>query len=377
MRHAWTPAPATAADPVSVTPDAASRAASYLVGTGHRPRPAPTPADTPAGHGPRAKRTLRRRDLRRATSRTRRLARHHRRQRASRFGGVGHASASGLDAGRRPRQRHLPLPAHRRLPARAGHAGLRPLLPQQRRPAAPPADWTTPRRSTSPAPPPTRSAPTPPADGTRRSPPSAGGTVGRDWINGRRYLEVRFRATSGYAIDPTSINGDELRLVGPGGARDRPRRAGPGRHHRHLALLLHRQPSPSGTYTLTFVGRHLPRHQRHRQPGRDRDASRVAAPTSGARRPDQRPDRLEPVDFNSRGWVDVTFAGAEARVVLDRPGRVHPHHGAGGDTIVLVGTPVRLGSTDNYRYFFVGYTRRPDARPSSGRHSWTDAAARR
>ena len=45
-----------------------------------------------------------------------------------------------------------------------------------------------------------------------------GRNLGRDWFNGKHYLEVRFSGTNGYAIDPATINGDELRLVGPGGA---------------------------------------------------------------------------------------------------------------------------------------------------------------
>ena len=83
------------------------------------------------------------------------------------------------------------------------------------------------------------------ADGSRAVVGLGGGTVGRDWINGpTRYLEVRFRATSGYAIDadqhqrrraPAARRGGSLIALGA------PVRVGTTRH---LALLLHRHSSP-------------------------------------------------------------------------------------------------------------------------------------
>ena len=180
----------------------------------------------------------------------------------------------------------------------------------------------------------------------------SGSVVGRDWINGRHYFEIRFRPTSGYAIDPTSINGDELRLVGPGGtviALGAPVRVGTTDIWRYsfagsLAV---------GQYTLTMQAGSFRDNSGTANQAEDERFS-IAAPSSGLSSP-LNGSQLSNADFNSRGWVDVTFADAKAESVLDSPAEFSLTTTT-GDTIVLVGTPVRLGTTDVYRYFFVGLT---------------------
>ena len=191
-------------------------------------------------------------------------------------------------------------------------------------------------------------------DGTGKTTvtPLSGRSFGRDWINGLHYIEVRFTPTSGFVIDPTTVSGDELRLVGPGGAvitLGTPVRVGTTDTWRYSFS----GSLAAGAYTLTI------------QPGTFADTGGVSnqgeteeftvvQPASGLSNP-LNGSRQSNADFNSRGWVDVTFAGAKAETVLDGSAEFSLATAA-GDTIVLVGAPVRLGSTDTYRYFFAGLT---------------------
>src|SRR5206468_88093 len=76
-------------------------------------------------------------------------------------------------------------------------------------------------------------------------------------------------------------------------------------------------------------------------------SSSLSSPPSGG--------QVSQTDFNSRSWVDVTFTNADPDSILDDQAEF-TLTSSSGSTIVLVGNPVRLGNTDVYRYFFVGYT---------------------
>ncbi|HEX6130266.1 MAG TPA: hypothetical protein VF044_00950, partial [Actinomycetota bacterium] len=80
-----------------------------------------------------------------------------------------------------------------------------------------------------------------------------GGSIGLDVINGLGYLEVTFRPSSGYTLDHTTINGDELELRDAAGAlvplASTPIRVGLGDTYRYAFAA----PLAAGKYTLSFV----------------------------------------------------------------------------------------------------------------------------
>ena len=183
-----------------------------------------------------------------------------------------------------------------------------------------------------------------------------GRNLGRDWFNAKHYLEVRFSGTNGYAIDPATINGDELRLVGPGGAvivLGSPVRVGTTDVWRYFFS----GSLAAGEYALTF------------QPGSVRDTGANAnqveterfwlvATSDGLTDPVNGSTQTTN-DFNGRTWIDITFSGAKPDSVLDNQAEFTVkgvRNGVATNTydLIVVGNPVRLGNSDVYRYFLVG-----------------------
>ena len=189
------------------------------------------------------------------------------------------------------------------------------------------------------------------ADGNPTVTALSGRSVGRDWINNRKYIEVRFSPTNGYAIDPASINGGEVVLTGPNGtvALGAPVRVGTSDIWRFsfTGNLV------AGAYTISFVAGSF-RDTNGTANQAETEAFYVAAPSSGLTNPTDG-QKLTTVDFNSRGWIDVTFAGAKPESVLDDLAEF-TITSSSDETIILVGKPVRLNGGDTYRYFIVGYT---------------------
>ena len=193
-------------------------------------------------------------------------------------------------------------------------------------------------------------------DGTPTLTAIGGTVVARDQLNSRHYLEVRFSPSSGYDIDPATINGGELVLTGPGGTitLGSPVRIGTSSVWRYsFAGAL-----ADGLYTLTFVaGSFADTHGTANLAETERFT--VAGTTSGLYNPGGG-STTTTANLNGRGWVDVTFTGADPASILDSAAEftliASPTGGSGSPyTLTLVGAPVRIGTTDKYRFFFAGY----------------------
>ena len=178
----------------------------------------------------------------------------------------------------------------------------------------------------------------------------SGGTVGRSWINARGYLEVRFTPTSGYAIDPTSVNGDELQLRDSAGhlvALGSPVRQGSS----NVWQYSFSSPLAAGGYTLTILAGSVTDTSGTSNQVESEQFT-VVTPTSGISNPANN-QVGSTADFNSRGWIDVTYAGADPASILDSQAEFTLTSST-GNKITLVGLPVRV-SGDKYRYFFTGH----------------------
>ena len=193
-------------------------------------------------------------------------------------------------------------------------------------------------------------------DGTPTLTAIGGTVVARDQVNAQHYLEVRFSPSAGYALDPATINGGELVLTGPGGTvtLGSPVRVGSSSVWRYsFAGTL-----ADGLYTLTFVAGSFADTQGTANLA-ETETFTVAGTTSGLYNPGGG-STTTTANLNGRGWVDVTFTGADPASILDDAGEftliATPTGGSGtAYTLTLVGAPVRIGTSDVYRFFFAGY----------------------
>ncbi|NMM35306.1 MAG: hypothetical protein HHJ13_15200, partial [Phycicoccus sp.] len=185
--------------------------------------------------------------------------------------------------------------------------------------------------------------------------PLAGATVGRDFLNQLKYLEIRFRGTSGFGIDHTTIDGGEIELRGPDGsliALGTPVRVGTSDIYRYsfTATLA------AGAYTITFVA------GRFADLGGNLNAVEserlyVASPTSSVTNPGAG-SVVDAKEFTGRGWINVEFpdiAGIAINVssITDADSEIVLTDGK-GDLVVIGAARWISGST--FRYYFSGYT---------------------
>ncbi|HSO69543.1 MAG TPA: hypothetical protein VLQ67_07855, partial [Arachnia sp.] len=187
--------------------------------------------------------------------------------------------------------------------------------------------------------------------------PLSGATVGRDLLNQLKYLEIRFRGTSGFGIDHTTIGGGEIEFRGPDGALialGAPVRVGTSDIYRFsfTATL------PAGTYTVTFLA------GRFADLGGNLNAAEtetlyVTSPASSITNPGAG-SVVDAKEFTGRGWIDVTFPDFGLNgLLLDRSSITDADaefsiRDANGD-LVVIGTGV-LVTGNTYRYYFSGYT---------------------
>ena len=172
----------------------------------------------------------------------------------------------------------------------------------------------------------------------------AGSTIGTDALNATHYLEIRFKPSSGMAIDPATIDGNELQLLDPQGnpvALGSPVRVGTTDVWRYsfTATLV------AGTYTLNFVAGSFGDtggqvnlasgvHFTLASP-----TAKLADPTAGS--------VLDAGDFNGRGYVDVTFPAFDNNAVdpatlLDSGAEISIT-ASDGSTITVYGVPAARG----------------------------------
>ncbi len=95
----------------------------------------------------------------------------------------------------------------------------------------------------------------------------------------------------------------------------------------------------------------------------------VASTSSGLQNP-VGGSKLTTADLNSRSWIKVTFTHALAASVLDNQAEF-VLASSNNDPITIVGSPVRIGTTDSYLYFIVGFTGGSLAITFTA-NSWTD-----
>jgi Ca2+-binding RTX toxin-like protein len=209
-----------------------------------------------------------------------------------------------------------------------------------------------------------------------------GSSIGRDTINALHYLEITFRPSSGFAIDPASINGDEVQLRDSTGTLiplSAPIRQDLTTTY-HYGFSTNLAP---GLYTVTFAagsfgdtGGILNQLDTETFTVGDPTAA-LANPTAG--------QILTNDDFNGRGYVDVTFkpftkasgtvAPVDRATILDSAPEITLTTST-GLTLVVDPTPVFISSTstgDTFRYFFTGQTG-GDVQVSYIDNSWANTA---
>ena len=184
----------------------------------------------------------------------------------------------------------------------------------------------------------------------------AGAAIGRDLLNGRHYLEVRFRGAGGSAIDPATIDGDELQLRDTTGALvalAAPVRVGLTNVYRYgfTGSLA------GGAYSLTFLAGSF--RDANGTPNQaeteifyvDSPTAALADPNAGA--------VLDAGDLNGRGYVDVfltDFDGSAIKLdtVLDSGAEITVTEG--GTALTVDGTPDLIdAATGQFRYYFTGH----------------------
>ncbi|HEU4840529.1 MAG TPA: hypothetical protein VFT09_03775, partial [Ilumatobacteraceae bacterium] len=197
-----------------------------------------------------------------------------------------------------------------------------------------------------------------------------GATIGRDAINGRGYLEVTFRPSSGNAVDHTSINGDELQLRDATGALvalGAPVRVGTTDTYRYALL----SQLATGRYTVTFAAGSI--FDTGSTPNQaETEEFLVVAASAGLDEPTAG-QVLDVGAINGRGYIDVTFGGAgiDAATVLDNAAEFTLTM-SDGKALTVAGRPVLISGT-TYRYFFTGFkTGTTVGAPVFLDGSWTD-----
>jgi hypothetical protein len=212
-----------------------------------------------------------------------------------------------------------------------------------------------------------------------------GSTIGRDLINGYGYLEVRFNPTSGNALDPTTITGNEVQLRNSAGILlsfvGSPIREGTSNIWRFtLAAGL-----VADKYTVTFLAGSFADQSGAVNQTESEDFT-VEVPTSVLANPTGG-QVIDAGALNGRGYVDVIFAlgsnhlSIDSASVLDAGAEFSLKDGAGND-LTLVGTPVFVAnSTDSatlgaaiYRYYFSGWKSGTTLAITPILRSWTDTA---
>ena len=132
-----------------------------------------------------------------------------------------------------------------------------------------------------------------------------GAVIGVDAINGPHYLEVTFRPSSGFALDPATITGGELELRDAAGtliALGAPIRVGLSTTYRYsfstdLAV---------GVYSVTFVAGSFG-DTGGLLNAEETETFTVTQPTVTLENP-VKGQVIDVADFNARGYVDITFA---------------------------------------------------------------------
>lgn len=207
--------------------------------------------------------------------------------------------------------------------------------------------------------------------------PGAGGMVGRETINGQRYLEVTFLPTAGRVLDHASINGDELVLKDAAGAAvslAQPQRVGTSNTYRFSFTST----LAAGVYTVQY---------NQAAWTDDSGISNLAATESftvevataalGAALKGQTVNRES---LNANHFIDVTFTPT-ASAILDQASILDSAAeftltGAGGENVVLNGTPTQPGAlagTNTFRYSYSGLLNAGVLTVNFTAGSWQDA----
>ena len=186
----------------------------------------------------------------------------------------------------------------------------------------------------------------------------AGAALGLDLMNRLKYLEIRFKATAGHAIDPASINGDEIQLRDAAGnlvTLSTPVRVGLTDTYRYgfTATLA------AGSYTVSFVAGSFTDDGGFLNLAED-ERFALTIPKGGLTSP-VKGQVIDAGDFNGRGWVDVyltSFDGSavNAATVTDDGAEITVTT-TSGKTLTVDGKALLVdASTGRFRYFFTGHT---------------------
>ncbi|HTH05567.1 MAG TPA: hypothetical protein VL916_06845, partial [Ilumatobacteraceae bacterium] len=135
--------------------------------------------------------------------------------------------------------------------------------------------------------------------------PLAGATLGRDLLNALKYLEIRFRGSSGFGVDHSTIDGDEIEFRDAAGnliALAAPVRVGTSDIYRYAFTAT----LAAGVYTITILaGRFADLGGRTNSA--ETESFTVSSPTAALIDPTPG-SVLDVTELASRGWVDITFA---------------------------------------------------------------------
>ncbi len=181
-----------------------------------------------------------------------------------------------------------------------------------------------------------------------------GAAIGLDLVNGRGYLEVTFRPSSGNAVDHGSIGGGELELRDANGnlvpLTGAPIRVGQSDTYRYTLGA----PLALGKYTVTFLAGTFGDTAGIPNQAETEEFTVVAAtaalddPVAG--------QIINAGDLNGRGYVDVTFGGTsvDVKTLLDTESEITISGNQGGAALTIDGKPLQVSGTV-FRYFFTGY----------------------
>ena len=181
-----------------------------------------------------------------------------------------------------------------------------------------------------------------------------GQAVGATVLNGRHYIAVNFRATSGHTLNRATINGDEIELRDAQGnlvtLNGMPQRiAGTDTYKYTFTGTL-----APGTYTVTIKANTFADDSGLMNLA-DTETFRVEAPTVTLADPPPG-GVMDREALNNRHYIDITFTpttGASLDLTsID--GDEFTLTGANGENVTLRGPPTRQGDTNVFRYEFDG-----------------------
>ena len=180
--------------------------------------------------------------------------------------------------------------------------------------------------------------------------------VGKDVFNGNGFIAVNFQPTDGQAIDPSTINGDEITLTDSTGkaySLGQPHQVGTSNTYTYAIT----SSLAVGTYTVTFKAGSFADLSGQTNLASS-ESFRIQSPTAALTNPAPAAT-VDRESLNSQGYIDVTFTPTDGATVdaSSLTGHEFTLTGANGENIVIRGPPTQpdpTNSPNTFRYAFGG-----------------------